>query len=405
MPETSVRKAFLVLLAILILTGLINISGAFAHTKGISLSRYGLVDISWTANLAYVNFSDYEEGFNPFKIGDRHERGLNLTSFDLALSQDVFQYNAKWALFLAFERDAAAIEEAFILFHKVPGYLQFKLGNFRANFGKLNQYHDHEWIFADPPLITTFFLGVDGVHNIGAELNFQPPTSVFTEFSFTLMRGPFDFTTFEPNTDPIFGEADANDFIFFSRATTYFDLSDASSLEVGSSLAGGRNKEGTDDRTFIYGFDWTYQYKPRPYNPYVRWTTEFYFGNRENPRIFEFDRTRPDECTSDPILCSFVFEGDDTVGGMYTEINYRFSYLFDINVRFDFVGIPEGEEDQQIRYTVGLRYFFNPVSRVNFEYQYNAESGDDKAYSTFIIQFNIGGGTVTPGLGKFYNLF
>jgi hypothetical protein len=405
MPEATINKIALILLIVVILVGLVHIPVTFAHTKGISLSRYGLVDISWTGNLAYVNFSDYEDGFNPFKIGDRHERGLNLTSFDLSLSQDVYQYNAKWALFLAFGRDEAGIEEAFILFHKVPGYLQFKIGNFRANFGKLNQYHDHEWIFGDPPLITTFLLGVDGIHNIGAELNFQPPTPIFTEFSIDIMRGPFDFNTFEPDLDPVFGDADFNDFIVLSRATTFFDLNKSSNLELGVSVGGGRNKESTSDQTIIYGFDWTYQYKPRAFNPYLRWTTEFYWANRENPRIFRFDRSRPDECVSDPVSCSFVFNGDDDIGGMYTEINYRFSYLFDINFRYDYMGIPEGEEDTQQRVTVGLRHFFNPVSRVNFQYEYNAESGDDKAYSTFMIQFNIGGGTVTPGLGKFYNLF
>jgi hypothetical protein len=405
MTKVIVKEIFFALLVVVFVGRISFTPEVSAHTKGISLSRYGLIDISWTGNVAYVNFSDYKEGFNPFKIGDRHERGLNLTSFDLSLSQDVYQYNAKWALFLAFERDAAGIEEAFILFHKLPAYLQFKIGNFRANFGKINQYHDHEWIFADPPLITTFLLGVDGIHNIGVELNFQPPTPIFTEFSVDIMRGPFDFFTFEPDTDPIFGGGSFDDYIVLGRATTFFDLTEHSNLEIGASLGGGRNKEGTNDQTIIYGFDWTYQYKPRAFNPYLRWTTEFYWANRENPRIFRFDRTRPTECTSDPLLCSFIFEGNDTVGGIYTEINYRFSYLFDVNFRFDYVGIPQGEEDRQQRFTVGLRHFFNPVSRVNFQYEYNAESGQDKAYSTFIVQFNIGGGTVTPGLGKFYNLF
>ncbi|MCI0528411.1 MAG: hypothetical protein L0Y56_13305, partial [Nitrospira sp.] len=44
---------------------------ASAHTKGVSLSRYGLVDISWTGNIVYGNFSEYNEGFNPIKVGDR----------------------------------------------------------------------------------------------------------------------------------------------------------------------------------------------------------------------------------------------------------------------------------------------------------------------------------------------
>lgn len=402
---------------------------AFAHTKGISLSRYGLVDVSWTGNMVYGNFSDYNSGFNPLKLGDRQFRGLTLTSFDLSLSQDCFimyaNFPCKWALFTAFGQDTAGIEEAFIMFHKMPAYLQAKVGIHRVNFGKLNQYHDHEWAFADPPLITTFFLGVDGVHNVGAELNWQPPTPIFTELSASLMRGPVgDFErTFPGQFDKVAGGSDTNKFVLFTRATTFFDLTLNSNLELGGSFAMGRNKSetmnltpgstlnpngiaaGLNDRTDLYGFDFTYQWKPRPYNPFVRWTSEFLWGKRENPVVLNLDRAaRGAGFALDPQIAHTI-RNSDTVGGMYSELAYRMTYYWEVDGRLDFVGMPVGHEDRQLRYTGSLRYYINPVSKLSFQYSYTDNSGLDKGYSTYYLHYNIGGGTVTPGVGKFYNLF
>jgi len=426
--QTRAGRLFWVLL-LLIITEWLPASMLYAHTKGISLSRYGMVDVSWTGNVVYGNFSNYDAGFNPLKLGDRQFKGLSLTSFDLSLSQDLYQWPAKWALFTAFEQDTAAIEEAFILFHKLPAGLQFRTGIYRVQFGKLNQYHDHEWLFADPPLVTTMFLGVDGVHNVGAELSWQPPTPIFTEFVASLVRGPignFDATFPGGGTDPVSGDSDANEFVLFARGITYLDLSDDSALEIGASFATGKNKHSGmvfgnnpgeipnpsgiapdvgGDRTMLYGFDFTYTYKPRPFNPYVRWTNEFIWAKRENPVVSRLDRSSRGGSAAIEDQIARRLMDDDTVGGFYSEVDYRFHYRWDVGARLDYVGLPRGHEDRQLRYTGNIRFFVNPVSRFNFQYSRTASSGTDEGYDTFYLQMNIGGGTVTPGTGKFYTLF
>ena len=422
--------SFWSILLLIFMLGIVvwSVPSAEAHTKGVSLSRYGLVDVSWTANIVYGKFYNYDQGVNPVKLGERQFEGLSVTSFDLAFSQDCFILYAnlpcKWALFTAFGQDSAGIEEAFILFHKLPYYLQAKTGIFRVNFMKINQYHDHEWAFADPPLISTFFLGVDGVHNVGFELNWQPPTPIFLELSASLVRGPvgnFD-RTFPGKWDEVSGTLSANEFILFNRATTFFDLTVNTNLELGASFATGRNKSNTmdfsdpvfnplgidaglGDRTILYGADFTYQWKPAPYSPYVRWTTEYLAGKRKNPVVLALDRSvRAPGVDLESQVRKSIME-TDTVGGMYSELAYRFSYYWEVDGRFDYVGLPKGNEDRQARYTGSLRYYINPVSRISLQYSHTDQSGGDKDYDVFYVQFNIGGGTVTPGLGKFYNLF
>src|SRR2546425_5452014 len=78
---TMKRHGFLLgVIGLLVILGWSPDAGA--HTKGLTLSRFGLIDVSLQANVDYVNFSDPKRvDFD--KIGDRQQKGFNLTSFDL----------------------------------------------------------------------------------------------------------------------------------------------------------------------------------------------------------------------------------------------------------------------------------------------------------------------------------
>jgi hypothetical protein len=419
---SQIKKQSLVILLGASLGLLTAAPSSHAHTKGISLSRYGLVDVSWSANLAAAGFLNYDTGFNTLKLGERHFQGLNLTSFDLSFTQDFYDFPAKWALFTAWGFDEIAIEEAFVLFHKMPAWLQVKTGIFRVNFGKLNQYHDHEWAFADPPLINTLFLGVDGVHNVGIEASIQPPTPIFTEFSVALLNGQVGNygQTFPGKFDFASAGDSLNNFHLWSRGTTFVDITDDFNFEMGVSAAVGRNKPNglgdqvlnpqqlsfsANDTTALGGLDFTFTYKPKAFAPYIRWTTEFLMAQRTNPIVFELDRSLRTNNTSIQDTLTQTLKPSDLVGGFYSEFNYRFDYHWDAGARLDVVGLPAGNEDPQTRLTANVRYFINPVSRLNLQYSYGFPSGRDAGLQTVLLQLNVGGGTVTPGVGKFYNLF
>lgn len=374
---------------------------ALAHTKGITLSQFGLLDVSLTGNVAYVNF-DNPSKVNFDKVGDRHEKGFNLTSFDVAITGETFQFPLKFAFFGAFEQDAFGIEEAFFFFHKLEAFAPFlsnfqaTVGQFRVKFGQFNQVHDHEWFLADPPLVHTKFLGVDGVHLLGAELTYQLPVPQFVQFSISA-QSPGALGEFPPAAEgvpPTFATKKADNIVVFPRVETFLDLTDASSLALGISGAIGRNKEKSDDRTHLVGLDVLYRWKPgtRPGWPYVRWLTEAIWAIRENPLVVAGERKG-------------LRVESDVVGGFFTELGYRFSYRWQVTGRVDYVGIPKGEEDEHLRLTAGLRYYLNPVAKLNFQYEYSAPSGRDEPYHAFIIQLNIGLGTVTPGVGRFFETF
>jgi hypothetical protein len=373
---------------------------AVAHTKGLTLSRFGLIDVSLQANVAYVNFDDPNKvDFD--KIGDRHSKGFNLTSFDLSLSGQVPEFPLKFAMFLTFEQDKASIEEAFLFFHKLEEFspvladFQATVGQFRAKFGQFNQIHDHEWFLADPPLIHTKFLGVDGVHLLGAEVTYQVPISTFLQFALSVQsKGALDgFPAATSNTPPTFALQATDDVVVFPRVETFFDLTDSTDLSLGASGAIGKNKPASNDRTYLIGSDLMLRWKSGGGSwPYIRWLTEAIWGVRKNP-IVQAGANKGLQMDS------------DVVGGAFTELGYRFSQHWQVTGRVDYVGIPKGHEDEHLRLSGGLRYLITPIAKIGLQYEYSAPSGRDQPYHAVFVQFNVGLGTVTPGVGKFLDPF
>ena len=392
---TMKRHGFLLgVIGLLVILGWSPDAGA--HTKGLTLSRFGLIDVSLQANVDYVNFSDPKRvDFD--KIGDRQQKGFNLTSFDLSLTGETAEFPLKFAMFLTFEQDRASIEEAFLFFHKLGEFspwlsdFQMTVGQFRVKFGQLNQIHDHEWFLDDMPLSHVKFLGPDGVHLLGAEVTYQPPISPFIQFSLAVQsKGALDrYPAATPSTPPTFALQTADDLVVFPRVETFFDLTDNADLSLGASGAIGKNKPKSEDRTYLIGGDVLYRWKSgaQAY-PYIRWLTEGIWAVRK-----------------DPIVVAGAHKGlqmgSDVVGGAFTELGYRFSRHWQVTGRFEYVGIPKGNEDEDLRVTGGLRYLLTSVAKIGVQYEYHAQSGRDLPYHAVFVQFNVGLGTVTPGVGKF----
>src|SRR5919197_5580281 len=78
MPSRQSRWSKLITSAFLMQVFLVAAmaTDAWAHTKGVSLSRFGLLDVSLTGNVAYAGF-DKASRIDFDKIGDRHEEGFN----------------------------------------------------------------------------------------------------------------------------------------------------------------------------------------------------------------------------------------------------------------------------------------------------------------------------------------
>ena len=237
---------------------------------------------------------------------------------------------------------------------------------------------------------------MDGVHLLGAEVTYQPPISRFVQFALSA-QSPGAVQSFPSPAEgapPTFAAKNSDEILLFPRVETFFDLTDNSHLALGLSGAIGENKRNSDDKTHLIGVDFLYRWKggTQPGWPYIRWLTEAIWAIRENPLVVAGANKG-------------LQLGNDVVGGFFSELGYRFTYRWQVTGRVDYVGIPKGNEDNQLRLTGALRYYLNPVMKLNFQYEHGAPSGQDKSYHAFFIKLNVGIGTVTPGVGKFLDPF
>ncbi|HXN05967.1 MAG TPA: hypothetical protein VN944_02760 [Nitrospiria bacterium] len=452
---SQVKKwLFCVVLGVLIIMPVLVLTRpAEAHVKGVTLSQYGMIDMSLNINLMYANMTNYAEGYNQDVVGSSIPRGFTLKSADLSLSAELFQFPAKFALFITNNEYGSSIEETFVYFHKMPFNTSLKAGIFRSNFGKLNPVHDHEWNFATPPIITNIMLGEDGIHKLGMEVTWQPPIETFVEFSLDVQNAQLQqdfgnanrFASFVRPADPLHygGDSagtDTNRFIIIPKVSSVLGINDATTWEPGISMAIGNNKNtamiaaagcattcSQDDKTVLIDLESTLFWKPptSPIFPNVRWTVEGIMAQRDNPIINQKNLTpagygmfMPVDFTQPPLSRGAVAGKSDTVWGLYTEASYRYAYRHELAARFDYVA-PSSEdyidpassqvvgkqEDSHVRYTAAYRYYVSPVARWTFEYDHLNASGLQQDSDIFIVQLNMGLGTVTPGVGKFLTLF
>lgn len=413
---------------------------AEAHVKGVTLSQYGLIDMSLNINLMYANMTHYAEGYNQDVVGGSIPRGFTLKSADLSFSAELFQFPAKFALFITGAESGSSIEESFVYFHKMPFNLALKAGIFRSNIGKINPVHDHEWNFATPPIITNIMLGEDGIHKLGMELTWQPPIETFVEFSLDVqnaqLQGDFGnvnrFSTFVRPIDTRNNAADdagtdTNQFVIIPKISSVIGINDAMTWEPGISGAFGNNKNADmiaasgctecnpDDKTTLIDLESTLFWKPptSPIFPNVRWTIEGILAKRDHPIINQKDLNNYGMFTSTALPGK-----SDTLWGAYTEASYRYAYRHELAARLDYVApssqdyvdpassqIIGKQEDSHVRYAAAYRYYVSPVARWTFEYDHLNASGLQQDSDILIVQLNMGLGTVTPGVGKFLTLF
>jgi hypothetical protein len=108
--------------------------------------------------------------------GDEHgefpEKGFNLRTLEFFVTAPVDPYFRFTATIPIEEEghEGAEVEEAFIT--TTTGGLNWKLGRFRAAFGRLNRVHPHFWDFVNSPEILSELLGDEGLRELGIQVSY-----------------------------------------------------------------------------------------------------------------------------------------------------------------------------------------------------------------------------------------
>src|SRR5690349_20514109 len=237
--------------------------GGWSADQPITIARAGsaymnisfdtLIDFGWsTAHnpSEYLNLGDHD----PIK------RGFSLRNAEIAVDGAVDPYFKGFGnIVFKLDRDnetEVELEEAYLITTTLPANLQFKAGQFFANFGRQNSQHPHQWAFVDEPLILTRAFGPEGLRNLGVQGSWLAPVPFYTE----AFLGGFSCQSDQAFSFRHPGEPDAaginrfhgratsdrilrgpGDVLYVPRVASSFDLNDSQTLVVAVSGAFGPN--------------------------------------------------------------------------------------------------------------------------------------------------------------------
>jgi hypothetical protein len=180
-------------------------------------------------------------------------------------------------LFIGFsDAEGVAIEQAFLTTTSLPWSLEARLGRFLMPFGKDNTTHRHDLHTIDHAYVIQDFLGPEGFKGTGIQLSkVLAPFGFYQELITTLVDGYGEghghddepaLEAEEPTNQDLSG------LVYSARLRNYWDLSQASNIELSASaMTGLRVHEGLDDvggavgvnaRQSVIGADFTFRWRP-----------------------------------------------------------------------------------------------------------------------------------------------
>lgn len=216
-----------------------------------------------------------------------------------------------------------ALEEAYLTHWGLPAKIKTRLGRFRPKIGKAAASHRDALDTIDEPLVVSRYFGAEGLSRTGAEFSGFLPlpwTAVTHELTAGMMEGGVG----EGGT--LFGSARHRP-SFYAHLKNFWDITDATNLEVGSTYLTGSSDEDRRFEVHALGVDATLVHHVTPANK-LQWQSEAYFQSRGEA----FSATT-DPGTGAEIHTSLPHKPF----GFYSLADYRVSPQFGVGGRFDYV--------------------------------------------------------------------
>ncbi|MGH7677347.1 MAG: hypothetical protein ACRENU_02695 [Gemmatimonadaceae bacterium] len=198
-------------------------------------------------------------------------------------------------VFLGFnDVEGVHIEQAFLTTTALAG-LEARLGRFLMPVSKINTTHRHDLHTVEYPWVHQIFFGPEGLKGTGGYASrIFAPFGFYQELIATVVdrigEQPEDLVADEPPNEKLEGMGVS------ARWRNYWDLSEASNLEVSASgitgrieqpsaapLAGGAN--AFNARQTVYGADLTYRWRPLEQGLYKSFIAQVEFLGQVNEQI------------------------------------------------------------------------------------------------------------------------
>jgi hypothetical protein len=262
------------------------------------------------------------------------------------------------------------VEEAAIQTTSLPWNLTLKAGQFFGEYGRLSYIHDHELPFVNRPLVLDQYVGGES-KTIGAQLNYLLPIPHYV----SLTAGVGTQFGDVPNNVGDFRHFD--ELNFWSRASTYFDLTPDISLETGVSALFNPKTEGlgdpilqpngsmfTERKRLLLGTDIALRYQPLRNNQFrsLTWGTELLYSDNRylvnptgNPSEVQFNRS----------VNSF---------GMYSYLDYKFDRQWRAGFLFESLEQPQNNHARTFAYSPYITWALSHWNQLRLQYTHTANN-------------------------------
>jgi hypothetical protein len=219
------------------------------------------------------------------------------------------------------------LEEGYVTFLSVPWGLQPRLGRFKSTFGKANPVHAHALPWVEYPLVIQNYFGDEGLAGDGVGVHWLVPNpwDKYIELSYEATN----------NDNAMFAGQESDDLLHVVHLKNFFDLSDASTLELGLSYATAPNNDGHGgSRTDIAGVDLTFRWRPPRAGLYKSflWQTEYMAASAELPG------------------------GDVDSWGLYSALDFQFARRWTVGTRYDHSEMPYDSDLHENAYSGFLTF-------------------------------------------------
>jgi hypothetical protein len=297
---------------------------------------------------------------------------LNFQELELLLSAYLNPY-AKGDVVLTLpgpdvEAGKLGVEELYAtIVRGLPGDLNLRVGKYRAEFGKLNMMHPHQWPFVTQPLAAERFIGAEGLNDLGISLSALLPTGeLYTRLTVDLLRGS--------SAGEGAGIEDTTDAPPFYATTARLS-------EAGVSLYTGIHDPYHRDRFWYWNLDAKYKYRPSSYTS-LTLQGELLLSARDAQQDREFIPFT--EGNVGPVVRSVRSAG----GYLFGEL--RFEKIYAAGARVDYAESPYHPDDRARGIALFAGYY--PVEEtigVRLEYRHTAMGrGDDaQGINAIALQF------------------
>ena len=275
---------------------------------------------------------------------------------------------ARADFFLAIGEEGIEVEEGYVTFPTLPGGLLVKVGKMRANFGRLNAFHNHTLPWIDRPLAMYNLLGGSpldpdtGIKDAGVSVSrLIPAGKLFLEATGEVFRG---------DSGTVFKSSRRSDFSTVEHFRAYADFTEQTNIEIGGSYARGHNELGSDFVTQLYSTDVTLRWRPLSRAIYrsLAARTELFWSRREQ-----------------------LLSMQSAFGG-YASLDYGFRRRWFAGARYDWSERATNAAIQDLGTSAVLTFWPSEFSQVRGQYRRTRYGDDDRVANELLFQvlFTIG---------------